>query len=69
MKKFNKDELFCKKCVVHDAFFKGGGSYISDNCPECGGIECIMYENLSFLQKSKARDKFDRMWKIKWDIK
>jgi hypothetical protein len=24
MANFNKDELFCKKCLIHDHFFVGG---------------------------------------------
>ena len=62
MRKFNNDELFCKKCFTHDTFFKNGGSHVSDSCPECGGTECVMYKNLSSLRRSKTRDKFKVMW-------
>jgi len=55
MKKFDKEELFCKKCLIHDKFFK------NDSCPECDSSVCILYGNLSFLQKSKARDLFRTM--------
>jgi len=55
MKKFDKDELFCSKCLIHDAFFK------DNNCPECDSAMCISYGNLSHLQKSKARDLFRTM--------
>jgi len=68
MKKFNKDELFCRKCSVHDTFFEGGGATSPNSCPECGGTDCIMYENLSSLHRSKARDKFDIMWKKKFNL-
>jgi hypothetical protein len=68
MKKFNKNELFCKKCFTHDTFFIGGGATAPDSCPGCGGTTCIPYMNLSFLQKSKTRDKFDIMWKEKWNL-
>jgi len=57
MKKFNKDELFCSKCLIHDAFFKGGGSWASNGCPKCGGTDCTMYQNLAFIQKIKVRKK------------
>lgn len=62
MRKFNKDELFCKNCLTHDTFFVGGGATASNRCPECGGTGCILYGNLSFLQRSKVRDKFNIMW-------
>lgn len=68
MSKFNKDELFCSKCLIHDTFFKGGGSWASSSCPECGGTACTLYQSLTFVQKVKARKKFDIMWKIKWNI-
>jgi len=68
MKKFNRDELFCKKCFTHDTFFTGGGATSPDSCPECGGTDCIFYGDLTFLQKSKTRDKFNRMWKEKHSI-
>ena len=58
MRKFNKDELFCRKCFTHDTFFTGGGATASNNCPECSGTDCVLYENLTSLQRSKARDKF-----------
>jgi len=68
MRKFDKGELFCKKCGIHDTFFVGGGSHIADSCPQCGGSECIMYEHLSFLKKSKARDLFGVMWRKKFNL-
>lgn len=68
MKAFNKHEFFCKKCIIHDTFFVGGASWAPDGCPECGGTECKMYMNLSFLQKAKAREKFDKMWKKKFNL-
>ena len=68
MKEFNKHEFFCKKCIIHDTFFVGGGSWTVDNCPKCKGTECIMHMNLSSMQKIKARKKFDIMWKEKWNI-
>lgn len=68
MRKFNKGELFCKKCFIHDTFFKEHGSHIADSCPKCGGSECIMYEHMSFLQKSKARDLFVVMWREKFNL-
>jgi Zn finger protein HypA/HybF involved in hydrogenase expression len=68
MIKFNKNDLFCKKCFIHNTFFKGHGSRIADNCPKCGSSEYIMYENLSFLQKSKARDLFAVMWREKFNL-
>jgi len=68
MRKFDKGELFCKKCGIHDTFFEGYGGRAADRCPECGGSECILYEHMSFLQKSKARDKFAVMWRKKFDL-
>ena len=54
MKRFNKDELFCIKCLIHDTFFVGGGSWVSNNCPKCGGTDCILYEDLTWVQKIKV---------------
>lgn len=55
MKKFEEEEVFCRKCFIHNDFFKAG------RCPECDGDDCILYEGLSSLQRSKARDKFYTM--------
>jgi hypothetical protein len=68
MRKFDKGELYCKKCGIHDSFFGNGGSWAPDSCPECGGTECITYENMSHLQKSKARDLFFKMWRKKFNL-
>lgn len=64
-----KGRLLCKKCLIDDGFFVGGGATAADGCPECGGTACVWYENLNFLQKSKAKKIYDRMWKEKWLIK
>ncbi len=60
--KFNKNELFCKKCLVHDHFFRSG-------CLNCGSMECITYEHLSSRNQVKAGVLFDKMWKEQWNIK
>ncbi len=62
MRKFDKNELFCKKCVIHDTFFVGGGSWSTDVCPKCGGYGVSLYKKLSFTQRVKAKKLFDRMW-------
>ncbi len=62
MRKFNKYEFFCIKCMIHDTFFVGGGSWSPDCCPECRGCECIAWEHMSFIQKRKAQDLFEKMW-------
>ena len=59
----NKDELFCPKCLMHDTFFVGGGSWTPDNCPKCKGTDCIMYGNLTTIEKIKADYLFYKMWK------
>jgi len=61
--------LLCKKCLIADSFFVNGGSWAPDNCPECGGTECVWFENLSFVQQAKARVLFEKMWKEKWNLK
>ena len=66
MRKFHKDEMFCSKCLIHDTFFIGGGSWAPSTCPKCDGIDCILYKNLTLMQKFKARKKFDIMWNTKW---
>ena len=52
---FKNDELFCSKCLIHDHFFQGGGSWSSDNCPKCGNTDCIMFKDLSIKNKISAR--------------
>jgi hypothetical protein len=69
MANFTKDELFCKKCLIHDHFFVGGGSWSSDLCSECGGFDCVSYKNLTIEEKYIAREKFDKMWKKQWRLK
>lgn len=64
----NKDELFCLKCLIHDTFFVGGGSWAPNCCPKCRGTDCIRYENLTPIQKIKAKKLFNIMWKKKWNL-
>ena len=52
----------CKKCLVDDGFFSGGGSWAPDSCPKCGGTECVMYENLPPRKQKKARKLKAKMW-------
>ena len=61
-----KGRLLCKKCLIDDGFFIGGGSWAADNCPKCGGTECVWYENLGPLQKLRAQQIYDKMWGEKW---
>ncbi len=61
--------LYCKKCLIADSFFIGGGSWSSDYCPKCGGTECVWFENLPFYKKIIARKRFNKMWKEKWNLK
>ena len=58
---FHKQEFFCKNCLIHDTFFENGGSWFSDNCPECKDTECIMYKDLTFFQKYRAKKNFNKM--------
>ena len=62
MRKFDKNEFFCKKCMIHDTFFVGGGSWAPECCPKCKGTDCTAYRNLSFMQRIKAKKLFDEMW-------
>ena len=64
----HKDSLFCSKCLIHDHFFVGGGSWSSDCCPKCRGIDCVMYKNLSIVNKIKAKKLFKMMWNRKHKI-
>ena len=63
IKTFNEDGLFCSQCLTHNAFFKNGGG-----CPECKGADCILYKNLTSVQKKTAREKFSKTWKEKWNL-
>jgi hypothetical protein len=55
MRNFEKNELFCKNCFVHDTFFVDG------SCPACNGTEQVVYGALTHLRRSKVRDKFKAM--------
>lgn len=59
-------EFVCKKCLVHDYFFVGGGSWAPDACPKCGGTECVLYEELSPLKKAKVQRLFRKHWNKKF---
>ena len=61
--------LFCKKCLIADYFFRGGGSWAPDVCPECGGYECVTYGSLGPLAKYRAQKLFDKMWEEQWGVK
>ena len=61
---FNKDELFCKECYLHDMFFRGGGSWAPDSCPICKGTATIMFEDMDLLQRIRAVKLFNE-WKNK----
>lgn len=65
MTKFNKNEVFCAKCLTHETFFTGGGSWSPDFCPTCKDVnaDVTLYKNLTIKQKRIARKKFDEMWK------
>lgn len=65
----NNDELFCPKCLIHDCFFVGGGSWSPDNCPDCGETVCITFENLSPINQVLAEKRFKRMWKKEYNIR
>lgn len=63
MTKFNKNEMFCAKCLTHETFFIGGGSWSPDFCPTCKDNDIIFYRKLTIEQKHIAKKKFDKMWK------
>jgi hypothetical protein len=67
MRKFHDLELFCEKCLIHDTFFKGGGSWSPGNCPKCKGTNCVLYVNMTFLQQVKALELYEKMWNEKWN--
>jgi len=61
-----QNRLLCKKCLIDDGFFVGGGSWAADGCPKCGGTDCVWYEHIGPLQKLKAQKINDKMWSEKW---
>lgn len=63
MRNFDKNAMFCPKCLIHDTFFKGGGSWSPDVCPVCKNYDVVLYKNLTFEQQIIAKKKFDIMWK------
>ena len=56
--KFHKHDMFCKKCLIHDGCFIGGGSWSPSYCPKCGGIETILYKNMWPWQRYKAKKRW-----------
>lgn len=65
---FNNNEMFCRKCLIHDTFFNGGGSWIIDTCPNCSGFATILWSDLSITEKIKAKRIFQTMWTKKWKL-
>jgi hypothetical protein len=63
MPKFSDNEMFCKKCFLHDTFWKGGNSWGIDCCPICGSYETILWGDMYYGQKAKAIKLFDEWWK------
>ena len=61
-----QNRLLCKKCLIDDGFFVGGGATAADGCPKCGGTECVWYEHLNLLKQQKAQKINDKMWSEKW---
>lgn len=55
--------FFCTKCLIHDTYFRGGGSWAADLCPECGGYACRAWKSLSDPEKEIAGALFDKMRK------
>lgn len=69
MKKLKSHELFCAVCFIHDSFFINDGNYLSTECPNCGCVgRCIRYEDLTIMQKIKAKKLFKVMWKEKFNV-
>jgi len=64
-----KNRLLCKKCLIDDGFFVGGGSWSPNNCPKCGGTDCVWYDSLGFFKKLKAQKINDKLWSEKWQKK
>ena len=69
MTTFDKNEFFCAECLIHDSFFKGGGSWSPDSCPKCKRADNVVpFKKLTIEQKATAIRKFDKMWKEKWNM-
>jgi len=62
MTKFSENEMFCNKCLLHDAFWTGGNSWGIDSCPRCGSRETILWKDMSFSQQIRAAKYFDEWW-------
>lgn len=57
------NRLLCKKCLIDDGFFRGGGSWAPDSCPNCGGTDCVWFDNLNWSRKQKALKIYEEMKK------
>lgn len=64
-----KDRLVCTECLIDDGFFVVGGSWTPDVCPQCGGVDCRWYEDLTYEEKLKATEIYKRMWREKHNLK
>jgi hypothetical protein len=60
--KFNDNDMFCVKCGVHDTFWTGGHSWGIDHCPVCGGMETILWKNMTDAQQHNAYKIFSIWW-------
>jgi hypothetical protein len=62
MERFHENEMFCINCYLHDTFWSGGNSWGIDHCPNCGSYETILYKNMTWFQRIKAKKLFDEWW-------
>ena len=65
---FGTYSTFCKKCLISDSFFTGGGSWAPDSCPKCKGTACVAWCDLSPARQEEAQKINDVLWKQKWGI-
>jgi hypothetical protein len=66
MASLSDNDLLCKKCLIDDSFFVGGGSWSPNGCPKCGGTDCVLYKDLNPLKKAKAQKLFKKYWNKKY---
>jgi len=67
---FGENAEFCSKCLTHDKWWTGGGSWAPDRCPrhnEDDG-DAILWKNMSILQKRAAAKLFAKMWKDAYGV-
>lgn len=59
----------CKRCLIEEHWFRGGGSWSPDLCPKCKQDDLVTFGNLSEKDKLKADKLYKDMWYKKHKVR